>query len=189
MKIAIVGAGISGLGCAWLLNQQHDITVYEAAPRLGGHSNTVDVMGVPVDTGFIVYNELNYPNLTRLFDHLGVATKPSIMSLGVSFDDGKLEYAGDTIWGLFAQRRNLIKPAFYGMVAEILRFYREAPLVLALAEADSPTLGAYLQQNRYGRRFIHQHLLPMAAAIWSWPSRCWNFRSPASSASATITAC
>jgi len=170
MKIAIVGAGISGLGCAWLLNQRHDITVYEAAPRLGGHSNTVDVMGVPVDTGFIVYNELNYPNLTRLFDHLDVATKPSIMSLGVSFDDGKLEYAGDTIWGLFAQRRNLIKPAFYGMVAEILRFYREAPLVLALTEADSPTLGTYLQQNRYGRRFIHQHLLPMAAAIWSCPA-------------------
>ena len=108
MKIAIVGAGISGLGCAWLLNQQHDITVYEAAPRLGGHSNTVEVMGTPVDTGFIVYNELNYPNLTRLFDHLDVPTKPSVMSLGLSFDDGRLEYAGDTVAGLFAQRRNLL---------------------------------------------------------------------------------
>jgi len=170
MKIAIVGAGISGLGCAWLLNQQHDITVFEAADRLGGHSNTVEVGGVPVDTGFIVYNELNYPNLTRLFDHLRVPTKPSVMSLGVSFDHGRLEYAGDTVAGLFAQRRNLIKPGFYGMVAEILRFYRQAPAVLALAEQDSPTLGTYLRENRYGRRFIHQHLLPMAAAIWSCPA-------------------
>lgn len=170
MKIAIVGAGISGLGCAWLLNQQHDITVYEAAPRLGGHSNTVEVMGTPVDTGFIVYNELNYPNLTRLFDHLDVPTKPSVMSLGLSFDDGRLEYAGDTVAGLFAQRRNLIKPGFYGMVAEILRFYRQAPAVLTLAADDSPTLGDYLRHHRYGRRFIHQHLLPMAAAIWSCPA-------------------
>jgi uncharacterized protein len=174
MKIAIVGAGISGLGCAWLLNQRHEITVYEAAERLGGHSNTVEVAtssgSVAVDTGFIVYNELNYPNLTRLFTHLDVATKPSVMSLGVSFDDGRLEYAGDTVAGLFAQRRNLIKPGFYGMVAEILRFYRQAPAVLTLPEAESTTLGAYLRRHRYGQRFIHQHLLPMAAAIWSCPA-------------------
>ncbi|HEV2675456.1 MAG TPA: FAD-dependent oxidoreductase [Aliidongia sp.] len=174
MRIAVVGAGISGLGCAWLLNRQHEITVYEAAERLGGHSNTVDVAGpsgpVAVDTGFIVYNELNYPNLTRLFDHLGVRTKRSIMSLGLSFDDGRLEYAGDTVAGLFAQRRNLLKPAFYGMVAEILRFYRQAPAVLTLPDADSPTLGAYLHRHRYSRRFINQHLLPMAAAIWSCPA-------------------
>ncbi len=175
MKIAVIGSGIAGLGCAWLLQQHHDITVYEAADRLGGHSNTVEVMGregpVPVDTGFIVYNEVNYPNLTGLFAHLGVTTRPSNMSLGVSFDDGRFEYAGDTVGGLFAQRRNLLKPGFYGMVAEILRFYRHAPKVLALTETDGPTLGAYLHRHRFGRRFIHQHLLPMAAAIWSCPPK------------------
>ncbi len=175
MKIAVIGSGIAGLGCAWLLQPRHDITVYEAADRLGGHSNTVEVMGregpVPVDTGFIVYNEVNYPNLTRLFAHLGVATRPSNMSLGVSFDDGRFEYAGDTVGGLFAQRQNLLKPGFYGMVAEILRFYRHAPKVLALTETGGPTLGAYLHRHRFGRRFIHQHLLPMAAAIWSCPPK------------------
>ena len=174
MKIAVIGAGISGLGCAWLLNQQHEITVYEAAERLGGHSNTVEITGpsgpIPVDTGFIVYNELNYPNLTRLFDHLKVRTRQSVMSLGLSFDGGRLEYAGDTVAGLFAQRRNLLKPGFYGMVAEILRFYRQAPAVLAQPDADGLTLGAYLHRHRYGRRFVHQHLLPMAAAIWSCPA-------------------
>lgn len=173
MRIAVVGAGIAGLGCAWLLRRHHDVTLFEADDRLGGHANTVEVAGpagpIAVDTGFIVYNEVNYPELTRLFAHLQVPTQDSEMSLGVSFDGGRLEYAGDTLGGLFAQRRNLAKPGFYRMLADILRFYRQAPRLLDAPAADGLTLGDYLARGRYGRRFVDEHLLPMAAAIWSCP--------------------
>ena len=169
LDVAVVGAGISGMACAWLLAQRHRVTLYEAAPRLGGHTHTVDVGAQPVDTGFIVYNEATYPNLVALFDHLGVKTQPSEMSFAVSLDDGRLEYAGGDLAGLFAQRRNLVSPRFLGMIRDLLRFYREAPGKLAGLEALS--LGAFLERDGYGRAFQEDHLLPMAAAIWSAPAR------------------
>lgn len=169
LKIAVIGTGISGMSAAWLLQQRHDVTVYERAGRLGGHSNTVDAATIPVDTGFIVYNPPNYPNLTALFDHLGVPTKPSDMSFGVSLDDGDLEYSGSDLSGLFAQKRNLLRPRFLSMLRDLLRFYREAPGAGAALADPSITLGDYLRQGGYGAAFCRDHLLPMAAAIWSAP--------------------
>jgi len=139
MRIAIVGTGISGLACAWMLGQRHDVAVYEAEPRLGGHSHTVDLPwrggSVPVDTGFIVYNERNYPNLARLFEHLAVPTLASDMSFGVSIDDGRVEYSGSSLRTLFAQKRNLLRPSHHRMLWDILRFNRDAKLFLADARA------------------------------------------------------
>lgn len=173
LRIAVIGTGISGLGAAWLLSQRHDLTVYEQEDRIGGHSNTVEVSGtqglIPVDTGFIVYNPLNYPNLTSLFDHLGVVTKPSEMSFAVSRCDGNLEYAGTSLRALFAQRKNAISPRFWSMLNDVRRFYREAPRHLA-DSADTLTLGEYLHHNGYGKAFCENHLLPMGAAIWSAPA-------------------
>ncbi len=172
-KIAVVGGGISGLSCAWLLGQRHAVTLFEQNAYPGGHSNTVEVDGpdgaVAVDTGFIVYNEVNYPNLVALFDHLSVPTADSDMSFAVSVDEGVLEYAGTDLNGLFAQRRNLVRPRFWRMIADIVRFYREAPSLLDDPAAETLTLGDYLDANRYSQTFIDDHLLPMAAAIWSAP--------------------
>ena len=174
MKIAVVGTGISGLSAAWLLNQRHDITVFEADSRLGGHSNTVVTPeGVPVDTGFIVYNTPTYPNLTALFEHLAVPTKASDMSFGVSLGGGHLEYCGDSLATLFAQKRNIVSPKFLKMLKDITRFYKQAPVFLENASVGSPeshlSLGTFLQQNQYSDGFIRNHLLPMGAAIWSMP--------------------
>jgi predicted NAD/FAD-binding protein len=174
LNIAVIGSGISGLSAAWLLSKRHTVTLFEADRRLGGHSNTVDAKApdrsgaVPVDTGFIVYNEATYPNLTALFRHLGIRTKPSDMSFAVSLDDGRVEYAGSNIAGLFAQRRNLLRPRFWAMLRDLLRFYREAP-----ADADKLgrlTLDEYLAAEDYGSAFRDEHLYPMAAAIWSTPA-------------------
>ncbi|MDA7414889.1 FAD-dependent oxidoreductase [Xenophilus arseniciresistens] len=172
LHVAVVGGGISGLSTAWLLSQRHSVTVFEAEGRPGGHSHTVDVPhaaaatgALPVDTGFIVYNEPAYPNLTALFAHLGVATRGSDMSFAVSLDQGRLEYAGTNLNGLFAQRSNLLRPRFWRMLAELLRFYREAPR--DAAEAGMEALDAYLDRRGYGRAFREDHLYPMAAAIWS----------------------
>jgi len=173
LKIAVIGTGISGMSAAWLLSQRHDVTVYERAPRVGGHSNTVGVRSadrhIPVDTGFIVYNPLNYPNLTALFAHLEVPTKASDMSFGVSLDGGRLEYAGSDLAGLFAQKRNLVRPRFWAMLRDLLRFYREAPAASAALRDPRITLGDYLRDGGYGPAFCRDHLLPMAAAIWSAP--------------------
>ena len=160
------------MSAAWLLSQRHKVTVYEQDGRLGGHTNTVevDLDGVrhPVDTGFIVYNEQNYPNLTALFRHLGVETRASDMSFGVSLDDGRLEY-GSVGWrGLFAQYRNAVNPRFWSMMRDLVRFYREAPAYVGAS--DSISLGGYLERHGYGRAFRDDHLLPMAAAIWSAPA-------------------
>jgi predicted NAD/FAD-binding protein len=170
LDIAVIGSGIAGLSAAWLLNKRHRVTLYESADRPGGHSNTVEVPSalgaVPVDTGFIVYNEATYPNLTALFAHLGVPTKPSDMSFAVSLDDGQTEYAGTDLFGLFAQRANIVRPRFWSMLRDLRRFYREAP---ALAR-DMPldvSLGDFLNRFGYGQAFRQDHLLPMAAAIWS----------------------
>ena len=176
MHIAVVGSGIAGLGAAWALSRSHDVTVFEAEPRLGGHANTLDVVWADgtqtaVDTGFIVYNPRNYPHLIRLFDRLGVPTEGSNMSFGVSLDGGRLEYAGSPK-GLVAQPANLLKPSYWSMVRQILRFYKEAPALLARDPEDPAAmqaLGDYLQVNGYSATFTYNHLLPMAAAIWSCP--------------------
>ncbi len=174
LDVAVVGTGIAGMSAAWLLSFQHRVTVYEQADRLGGHSNTVDVPGpagpVAVDTGFIVYNEQTYPNLTALFSYLEVETAPSEMSFAVSLRNGALEYAGTDLRGLFAQRRNLLRPRFWHMLRDLLRFYREAPQELAALDGSALSLHAYLRSRGYGEAFVEDHLLPMAAAIWSTPA-------------------
>ena len=171
LDIAVVGAGISGMSAAWLLSQRHKVTLYEARPRLGGHSHTVEAPGpnspLAVDMGFIVYNEANYPNLVALFDHLGVATKPSNMGFSVSLDDGRIEYGGDSMPALFAQWRNLARPRFWWMLADLVRFYREAPLHACALHTGMVSLGDYLDREGYGAAFQDDHLLPQAAAIWS----------------------
>ncbi len=175
LDIAVIGSGISGLSCAWLLGSRHRVTVYEKDARIGGHSNTELAPGTegvrPVDTGFIVYNEKTYPNLTALFAHLGVETQPSDMSFGVSLRGGRVEYSGTGISGLFAQKSNLLKPRFWAMLAGVMRFYRDAPGDIAQLDDPSITLGDYLARKGYGSAVRDDHLLPMAAAIWSSPAR------------------
>jgi predicted NAD/FAD-binding protein len=168
LEVAVVGSGISGLSAAWLLSKRHHVTLYEADSRIGGHSNTVDVDGVAVDTGFIVYNEATYPNFSALLEHLGVETKPTNMTFAVSLDDGRLEYSGTGLTGLFAQPRNFVSLRFWGMLRDLLRFYREAPL--AAEDMGDMSLDAYLDASRYGTAFRVDHLYPMAAAIWSTPA-------------------
>ncbi|MGV8930331.1 MAG: NAD(P)/FAD-dependent oxidoreductase [Brevundimonas sp.] len=170
-RIAVVGSGISGLSCAWLLSQDHDVTLFEADARLGGHSHTVDAPApnapVAVDTGFIVYNEANYPNLTALFEHLNVPTKPAMMSFAVSIDDGAFEYCSQGLGALFAQKRNYASPKFWRMISDLLRFQKQAPRDLPGLEKSGETLDAYLTRGAYGALFREAHLLPQAAAIWS----------------------
>jgi predicted NAD/FAD-binding protein len=170
LDIAVVGSGISGLAAAWLLSKTHRVTLFEKEDRPGGHSNTVETASGPVDTGFIVYNEVNYPNLTALFSHLDVPTDAADMSFGVSIDDGRLEYGGGSLGQLFAQWRNLFNPRFVGMIRDIVRFYREAPDMVAAAGHDEITLGDLLDRGGFGEAFRRDHLLPMAAAIWSSPA-------------------
>jgi len=171
LKIAVIGTGIAGMSAAWLLNSRHRVTVYEKAPRPGGHSNTVEVNGprgpVAVDTGFIVYNTLNYPNLTALFEHLEVPTKASDMSFAASLRGGALEYSGVDMNGLLGQRRNIFRPRFWRMIKDILRFYESAPALLAQSDAQTLSLGDYLAREGYSHELINDHLLPMGAAIWS----------------------
>jgi uncharacterized protein len=171
LAVAVIGSGIAGLAASWLLTKRHSVTLYERAARLGGHCNTVDVPDangnlIAVDTGFIVYNSVNYPNLVALFQTLGVATHASDMSFSVSLDGGRLEYSGTDLRGLFAQGANLVRPRFWAMLADIVRFYRAAPALLA-DTAEDRTLGDYLEAEGYSREFIDEHILPMGAAIWS----------------------
>ncbi len=170
MKIAIVGTGIAGNVAAYKLAREHDITVFEADSRIGGHSNTIDVVAAgrrwAIDTGFIVYNDVTYPNFVALLDELGVVSQPSDMSFSVSDRASGLEYNGASLGTLFAQRRNLLRPSFYRMLLDILRFNREAPALL-----DSPgaslSLGDYLDAQGYSRGFVEHYIVPMGAAIWS----------------------
>ena len=172
MRIAVVGAGIAGLGAAWLLSRRHEVVLFEAAGRLGGHTHTHRVQHdgreYAIDSGFIVFNPPGYPLLTRLFDALGVASQATTMSFSVQHAGSGLEYNAGTLNGLFCQRRNLLSPRFLRMVADILRFYREAPALLAGHDAG-PTLADYLAEHRYSRGFAEDHLLPMASALWSSP--------------------
>jgi uncharacterized protein len=174
LDVAVIGSGIAGLGAAWLLSRRHRVTLYEKDLRPGGHANTIDVAvdgrTIPVDTGFIVYNERNYPNLTRLFALLGVASHASSMSFGVSIDNGRREYSGGSWSGLFAQPSNLLRPGHYAMLLDIVRFFREAHGVAAQVD-EQTSLGEWLARCGYRRRFIFEHLLPMGAAIWSAPVR------------------
>ncbi len=170
-RIAIIGAGISGLASAYFLNRLHDVVLYEAGSYLGGHSNTVDVTleGVRcgVDTGFLVYNERTYPNFIALLHELNVANIASDMSFAVSMEDGALEWAGTSIDTLFAQRMRLLSPAFIRMVANILHFNRNSGRFLDKVHGKPISLGQLLQENAYGAMFRDAYLLPMAASIWS----------------------
>lgn len=172
-RIAVVGTGIAGMAAAWLLSKSHDLTVYEKDDRPGGHTNTVTVDGphgpINVDTGFIVYNERNYPNLKALFEHLDVATRPSEMSFAASLDNCRFEYAGGAS-GFKAPPSAWFKPRLWSMLKDILRFYRQARDTLGHEKSEELTLGAYLEANRYGEAFVRDHLLPMGAAIWSTPA-------------------
>ena len=172
LKIAIIGTGISGLSAAWLLARHHNVTVYEAADRIGGHSHTEEVeIGsalVGVDTGFMVYNEPSYPNLTALFSELDVPTTPTDMSFAVSLDHGAFEYAGSGLAGLLAQPSNILKPRFWSMLSGLIRFYRNAPR--DVSPMGDISLDDYLDRAGYGRAFRDDHLYPMAAAIWSTPA-------------------
>jgi len=170
MRIAIVGTGISGLVASYLLNDAHDLTVFEAADYVGGHTRTVKVDdptgSANVDTGFIVYNERTYPNFCKLLDRLGVESQPSNMSFSFRDEAEDFEYSASNLNSLFAQRRNLARPSHYRMLYEILRFYRQSRSLLN-GGSDGRTLGAYLRDNGYSSAFVQRHLIPVGAAIWS----------------------
>jgi predicted NAD/FAD-binding protein len=173
-RIAVIGGGVSGLAAAWLLGQRYQVRLFEREAVLGGHAHTVtipDPQGtVAIDTGFVVYNELNYPLLTRLFSTLGVPTQPTEMSFAYSLQPRGIEYAGSDLNTLFAQRSNLLRPRFLRMVADVLRFNRLGKRMLAERSLGDETLGAFLDEHRFGPGFIEDYLLPMAAAIWSCPT-------------------
>lgn len=174
MRVAVIGGGVSGLGAAWALRETHDVTVFEKNARLGGHAHTqtIDYDGVTidVDTGFIVYNDLNYPNLVALFETLGVETRESDMSFAVSDPEG-FEWSSNGLPGLFAWKRNIVNPAFLRMLSDIIRFSTNARRDLAARRIGSETLEAYVRSLNLGRDFLDQYLMPMGAAIWSTPER------------------
>jgi predicted NAD/FAD-binding protein len=151
LNVAVIGAGIAGLSTAWLLSGEHKVTLFEADPRLGGHAHTADAPGhhgtVPVDTGFIVYNEGNYPNFTALLDHLDVPSLNADMSLSVSLDDGAFEYSSFGLGGVFAQKRNLLSPRFWRLLLDISRFFRTAPRDVAELERNATPLDDYLKDK------------------------------------------
>jgi predicted NAD/FAD-binding protein len=170
MRIAVIGSGISGMVAAYRLSREHEVTVFESDGRIGGHTHTVEVehagRAYAVDTGFIVYNDWTYPNFIALLDELQVPSQPSQMSFSVRCEKTGLEYNGTTFNSLFAQRRNFVRPSFLRMVADILRFNRQAPHLLKDG-ADRMSLGEYLQRGSYSRYFIEHYIVPMGAAIWS----------------------
>ena len=170
-KVAIVGTGIAGMISAYLLNKDYDITVFEKKDYIGGHTHTVEVdegdRKVPIDTGFIVFNKSNYPNLLKLFKRLEVNYKPTNMSFSVQHIPEKLEYNGSGLNGVFGQRKNLINPSFYRMLSDIIRFNKKCFEVLESDQYASYSLGAYIEEKNYGKAFKEKYLLPMNSAIWS----------------------
>jgi uncharacterized protein len=173
MRIAIIGSGISGLGAAWSLWPRHEVTLFESNAYLGGHTHTheirIDDRPLAIDTGFIVYNEAHYPLLTQLFAELGVRSQPTTMSFSVSSAATGLEYSASSLDALFCQRRNLFSRRFWGMLRDLLRFYAHSPTLLSGPD-PGPTLGEYLDAHGYGTAFRDEHLVPMAAALWSAPA-------------------
>lgn len=179
MKIAIIGSGIAGNVAAYHLHKDHDITLFEANDYVGGHTHTHTIewqdRQLSIDTGFIVFNYRTYPNFTRLLDELQVPVQPSNMGFSVKCETTGLEYNGNNLNSLFAQRRNLLRPSFHRMLRDILRFNRQAPSLLQSCD-DSLSLGDYLQQQAYGHEFIERYIIPMGAAIWSTdPARMQTF--------------
>ncbi|HET8978002.1 MAG TPA: FAD-dependent oxidoreductase [Solirubrobacteraceae bacterium] len=179
MRVAIVGAGVSGLVTAHLLAREHEITLFEAGEYAGGHTNTIRVDTADethyVDTGFIVFNDRNYPNFQRLLGHLGVATQPSTMTFGVSDGRGDFEYNGGSPNGLFAKRAHLVTPWFHRMIADLARFNRSARELLR-HDGESPSLAHWLEQQRFSRPFIDRLIVPQASAVWSAdPRQMWSF--------------
>ena len=184
LKIAVVGSGISGLSAAWALSQRHHVTLIEADARLGGHSNTVPVKvpegTIAVDTGFIVYNELTYPNLTALFEYLNVPTAESKMGFAVSLNNGALEYSGASVWALLGHASNIFKPGHWRMMNDLVRFSRTAASEGKKID-ENISLEVFLENQNYSQEFINLHLLPMAGAIWSsspaqmleYPAKCF----------------
>ncbi len=174
-RVAVIGSGISGLSAAWLLSRNFQVTLFEAGDYLGGHTNTVDVtmdgITAPVDTGFLVFNDRTYPNLVELFAVLGVQTAGSEMSFSVRVDDEHLEWAGNSLASVFAQRRNLVRREFWSMLKDILRFNRESRGLVATNLSDEISLGGFLDRGGYGRAFRDWYLLPMSGAIWSCPTK------------------
>src|SRR5580704_15077732 len=164
MRIAVVGSGIAGMVAAYHLSRKHEVTVYESAAYVGGHTHTVDVERAgryfAIDTGFIVYNDWTYPNFVALMDELKVAWQPSDMSFSVRCDSSGLEYNGTSLNSLFAQRSNVVRPSFLKMVTDILRFNRAAPALL-LPSSPNESLGEYLKRERYSRYFIEHYIIPM----------------------------
>lgn len=170
LNIAVIGSGISGLSAAWLLSRGHHVTVYEAEGRLGGHANTVDVQtpegAVAVDTGFIVFNKPNYPNLVAIFEHLGVDTYETEMSFALSFGDGAYEYSGSGAGGFFGQKLNTLSLRHWRLLRDMRRFFRTAGERVK-AFGDDVSLGDFLAAEGYGDSFVADHIVPMGAAIWS----------------------
>jgi len=177
-RIAVIGSGISGLTAAHVLAADHDITVFEAADYIGGHTNTINVGpkygGLDVDTGFIVFNDWTYPNFIKLMTKIGVESQPSDMSFSVKCERTGLEYNGTSINSLFAQRRNLLRPSFHRMIRDILRFNKESLALLDRPEDDGQTLGDYLKEHHYSEQFVRHYIVPMGAAIWSSGERAMD---------------
>lgn len=176
MRIAVIGSGISGCAAVWELSAWAQVSVFEADERLGGHTHTqqvrVENRNFPVDTGFIVFNHRTYPGLTAWFEELGVDTAASDMSFSASMNRGELEWCGTNLNSVFAQRQNLLSPRFWAMLADIVRFNRQAPRHAAQFRqmvGAGPSLGEYLDRGRYSKLFLDAYLLPMAGAIWSCP--------------------
>lgn len=174
-QLAIVGTGVAGLGCAHFLQHDFDLTLFEQNAYVGGHSNTVTVpeLGtgkpLPIDTGFMVYNEVTYPNLTRLFGELGVVTQPTDMSFSVHHRHERIEFCGSSLNHLFSQRRNLLRPRFWKMLAAINRFNAEAVAALDDPRTRALTLQRYVEERGYGEDFFNLYLVPMSSAVWSTP--------------------
>jgi predicted NAD/FAD-binding protein len=172
MRIAVVGSGIAGLASAYLLGSEHDVTLFEKEERLGGHTHTHDVVvggkRLAVDTGFIVFNETNYPCFTRLLRELGIGSSETTMSFSVQNERTGLEYGATDLQSLFCQRRNLVSPSFFRMLVDLVRFYRDAKAMLA-SDARATTLGEFVRSHGYGTTFVESHLVPMASALWSAP--------------------
>ncbi len=174
MRIAVVGSGIAGLSCAWVLAKNHQVTLFEAGEYLGGHTNTIEVsvdrVTYPIDTGFLVFNHRTYPHLTKLFEHLEVPIAKSEMSFAVSLKQPEIEWSGTNLATVFAQKSNLVRPAFWRMLTDMMRFNRETTrMARGGARQDTP-LGEWLRERGFGEEFCNWYLLPMAAAIWSCPT-------------------